>query len=331
MITLKHNNKLTKAMAFVAVMFVILAIAIVMNKLNFIKADADEGGTEYVKYTYGTAVTSTYTLSEIPVRNYDTSLSAYAMRNYVENRPLATDYDGVVEVNGVGTGFIIGDNLVMTAAHCVYSKEGYFSENCIIKIPNSNPYTSTAKTASAISVHVPKIYVDKVSDNIDDVYQGTQDQDYAILVIDLNDLTENVVIDGEEQEIQHTLTEYGCFLLGMTTDDFVSRQLPIHCMGYYSNTVRISHINYDAQEPIKMGSLSYDFVLDAYNKTSGGPIYTESVFGVAGASGQFEFNTYRTAISIVSGTQPNDQNQTVTSGARIRPEIMQFAYGNDRL
>lgn len=304
----------TKIMAVVT--FIVMSAAVIFGGYDMQNAVAT-GGTDYVKYTFATGQTHTYNLPEIPTVNY----ASYAMRtmsldDYVESRPLASSYNGVVEINGVGTGFIIGEHEIMTATHCVYDNNG-FVQNCSIRIPNSNPYTDNGSTViQGITVHIPQQYVIWKNDNIDDDTQGFQDYDYAIITVDES-------ID---------LTNYGAFLLGMGTNSLLSKQTPIHCMGYYENTIRLSDVNMNASIPINIGELSYDFNLITYNKTSGGPIYVESSFGVPGTSdADYQVKTYKTVISIVSGTNKNTYNEIVTCGTRIRPTIMQFAYDNDYL
>lgn len=318
-----------KVWAFIT--FIVVSLAVLLSGLDIskIEVNATETGNSFFKHVYATNETTPYFLPEIPTTN-PYSLQRSAISDYVESRPLASNYEGVVEVNGValGTGFIIGENKIMTAVHCVYSKPdganiGAFSDNCTIKIPDANPY-STPISVTAISVHIPAIGKD-IIDNPQNYTNGLQDYDYAILTIDVDDL------DLSETEKADGLLNYGSFLLGMTLEDFSDRELPVHCMGFKDTSIRISNVNYDYTTPINMGDLSYDFALTAYSRTSGGPIYTECQFGVSGANGEFGLNTYRTVISIVSGIQPGSNNQIITSGTRVRPEIMQFAYGNSNL
>lgn len=305
----------TKIMA--AVTFLVMSAAVIFGGYDMQTAEAT-GGTDYVKYTYATGQTQTYTLPEIPTVNYLNSLATQTMSfdDYVESRPLASDYNSVVEINGVGTGFIIGKHTIMTATHCLYDNNG-FVQSCSIRIPDSNPYTEAGSTViQGVAVHIPQQYITWKTDDINDKVQGFQDYDYAIVTVDES-------ID---------LSNYGIFLLGMGTDTLLSRQTPIHCMGYYENKIKVSDVNMNASIPINIGELSYDFNLVTYFKTSGGPIYVESLFGVPGTSDEnYQVKKYKTVISIVHGINKNDDNDIITLGTRIRPAIMQFAYDNDYL
>lgn len=302
----KYKSKLSAA-----AVFLVMCFTLVMSGYDSMTSIGATGGTDYVKYTYATGTQETYNLPEIPVDQNITAMTARAMSDYVDPRPnadldtavVALKFDTYNPVDNViirrmGTGFIIGDHEIMTAAHCAYS----FSDSATVTIPNANPYTSEAVTLNVVAAHVPQAYINN-SLYIDD---------YAILTV------------------SEDLSQYGSFLLGMGTNELQNKNVPIHCLGYLGNNLKISNVT---NNEISIYEQGYKFELYAFNQTSGGPIYTESVFGVQNTDNdEYSIKTYRTAISLASGIDvDSDTGKTYTYGTRVRPIIMQFAYSNNYL
>ena len=309
----KYKNKLSAA-----AVFLVMCFTLVMSGYDSMTSVGATGGTDYVKYTYATGTQETYNLPEIPVDQNITAMTARAMSDYVDPRPNADLDTAVVSLyfytyndNNVvctaGTGFIIGDHEIMTAAHCAYN----FSDSATVTIPNANPYTSEAITFNVVAAHVPQAYINyETINNIPGLC--SQDVDYAILTV------------------SEDLSQYGSFLLGMGTSSIKGKSVPIHCMGYQGNELKISNgliININ-----NIGiSNNYETNLYSYYQTSGSPIYTESYFGVPNTTNEdYVLNRYRTAISLVS-TSYNDNNGSHTYGIIIGSEILQFAYSNNYL
>ena len=143
----KYKSKLSAA-----AVFLVMCFTLVMSGYDSMTGVGATGGTDYVKYTYATGTQETYNLPEIPVDQNITAMTARAMSDYVDPRPNADldtavvalyfdFYNGSYITRKKGTGFIIGDHEIMTAAHCAYS----FSDSATVTIPNANPcllYTS---------------------------------------------------------------------------------------------------------------------------------------------------------------------------------------------
>lgn len=297
----KYKSKLSAA-----AVFLVMCFTLVMSGYDSMTGVGATGGTDYVKYTYATGTQETYNLPEIPVDQNITAMTARAMSDYVDPRPNADldtavvslyfdFYNGSYITRKKGTGFIIGDHEIMTAAHCAYS----FSDSATVTIPNANPYTNESITYNIVEAHVPQSYINNCL-YIDD---------YAILTVSEN------------------LSEYGSFLLGMGTNELQNKNIPIHCLGYFGNDLKISSVINNEMTIYEDG---YKFYLYAYNQTSGGPIYVESIFGVQDTDNEdYSIKNYRTVISLASGIDvDSDTGKTYTYGTRIGPIIMQFAYSN---
>lgn len=307
MVKFKIRNKIIAVLAFI-----VMSVIVTFNGYDMQKAGA-AGGTDYVKYTYATSQTQTYTLPEIPI--YNNYLNARSSINFDDNRadaditPLVVktisnssnpDYKG--NTTSTGTGFIIGDHEIMTAAHCVYNTQmgkPYYSMN--VKITESSDNSSSIRTLNVISAHFPKEFKDYHDLNPSNI--GTQDQiklDYAIITV------------------QEDLSEYGKLSLGAATYDIKNNNVPIHVLGYNSSALKISHGVVNAINDYIYGVTAY-----TTSGTSGGPIYVESSFGVPGnTSDDYKIQTYKTVIGLCSAG---------SYSSRFDSETLQFAYDNEYL
>lgn len=299
------------------VTFVVLSIAILLSGLDMSKVTAESGVTRYAQYIYSSGATMHYSLDDIPFVNNTT----YSLPRTSTWRIRESYYDtAVVKIEhyyvgddgrtyyAPSTGFIIGDHEIMTAAHCVYSPERGFGDHTNIVIQDATTITDNATKMNVISAHVPMEYMYLTLHNgqgSDGQTHAAQDYDYAILTVN------------------EDLSQYGSYMLGMPTEE-IEDDVPIHSLGYYGDTLKISHGTVTTA-----GELSLDMNLYSDHGSSGGPIYTESVFGVPGATNpSYQMTTYRTAVSIVHG---GDNTNNYLNGVKIRPVIMQFAYDNQYL
>lgn len=308
----KYKSKLSAA-----AVFLVMCFTLVMSGYDSMTSVGATGGTDYVKYTYATGTQVTYNLPEIPTM---ASANALTMRAASYSDPRDPYYDSaVVRLNlydyvnpnnpssgsyvSFGTGFIIGDHEIMTAAHCVYDKNDGFNDYVKISFPDNDGSVANSSKINVVSAHVPQDYINLINNPTG---QGSQDLDYAILTVD------------------EDLSQYGYYLLGMGTDSIKQKNVPIHSLGYYGDTLKISH---GTVSDVK--NLSLDFDLFSTSGSSGGPIYVESVFGIESTNNpDYQLKAYRTAISIVHG---GIEENNYVCGTKIRPIIMQFAYDNNYL
>ena len=135
---------------------------------------------EYRKYNAqtGAKIGNNYTLS--PVSNIST--------NSVSEPELTrgTDYSnkGIVGVNATingvtysGTGFVVGTNKVLTAAHCVYDTDNNYSSHYVsVDVYENTDYTPN--NYSANSYHIPQDYYELSA------YSATWD--YAVITVNHN-------------------------------------------------------------------------------------------------------------------------------------------------
>lgn len=128
---------------------------------------------QYKKYSYVTHQSSTYTLypnsATIISQNGD---ETDGLIDNIDDRIPATgpENQGIVCLPGYGTGFIVGDHVIATAAHVVY--DGGFKTGLTIRTYNANG-TISSTYLTPVEIHVPKEFVDN----------STKSYDYALITV----------------------------------------------------------------------------------------------------------------------------------------------------
>lgn len=222
----------------------------------------------------------------------------YAPRGIIGTDDRVIDYSnsGVVKIStpskGLGSGFIVADNLILTAAHVVYGET-----NINYTLFNSN---GTVKaTYSAASYHVPLNYISSSNDNDNDNY------DYALIVVNQN------------------LSRYKSINLGVARDKLKNNITSSIYLNYASKlgiyvTGFVSYTGYTG-----IGNLTNNYLLDMgldYNTDtdggeSGSPVYVKTS------------NGDMIAIGIHNGKATSTYNY----GRRIDTNVLQFVYYNPNL
>lgn len=171
---------------------------------------------------------------------------------------------GIVLLEGIGTGFIVGDHEIATAAHCVYKKNGnngYWRSSITIKTYDSNGFpTSTSLTP--IEAHLPTQYRDCVITNATPHNQYIP-YDYAVITVSEN------------------LSGYVHFSLGTAYNakqtDY--NRIPIFvtgCPGESNGHVNINDRLYSSEGRVvgNNNTLILHYNADTSNGDSGAPVYT---------------------------------------------------------
>ena len=229
-----------------------------------------------------------------------------------DNRVLDTKNKAVVRISTGGSGFIISDHIIVTAAHCVYNRD----TQSFIKSTGVTAYneycTGMLFNSLVTEIHIPKKYTD--------ISTGLQ-YDYALIYVskDLSDL--------------------GCFTLGLPTDEFMSSGAEVKISGYpqgtAANGTNKNNLRYISDGYIYdlKGSELFERQVQttayASGGDSGGPIFVET-------TPKFSGQTYKTAIGILTsiGNDPDDSGEfprQTSFGTRITPELLKFYYDNDNV
>lgn len=217
---------------------------------------------------------------------------------------------GIVRLEGdiYGTGFIVGDNVIATAAHCVYDRnddgmgtEGFYNTPTIYTY-NANG-TKSSVTLNPTEVHLPDDYI-TASDN------DQWEYDYALIVV------------------SNDLSNYMHFSLGTTYNlnqtNFAN--IPIYLLGPGMNYNGINTTNlYYSQGNIYTDSTTtlnnmmfYD--CDSKAGQSGSPIYTITKT-IIGGNTSYQY----TAVAIHTRNDTGFNTiPTWNAGVRITKYQLQF-------
>ena len=272
----------------------------------------------YRKHLYSSNSTTSYTtyvlptITETPTSQIGDSPNAIVDGSNTIYRATGSENTGIVNVTGVGTGFIVGDHQIATCAHCVTDKTNYYSD-IEIKTYNSNGELST--TLHPVEVHVPEKYCTTTNYSI-------AAYDYALVTV------------------SDDLSSYVHFSLGQTynlTASTISSwsTIPIFVTGRAGQTSNGTNSNQylyseEGHALIPPGDESNDTYInhlvyyntDTWGGDSGAPVYTITRIP---AENEDEEDTYTyTAIAIHSGGITGARNW----GARIKRHHLQFFLNN---
>ncbi len=208
-----------------------------------------------------------------------------------------------------GTGFIVSDHVIATAAHIVDSYPEYIDRLYDVQVYITDNETGQEVVYDVKEVHVPQDYIDTEGD----------DYDYALLTV------------------SEDLSEYGTFSLGLVRDDVLdNRGLTVNITGYpkqiedeNGNAVSAENELYTGRGSlIRVNDNRIFFTTDATEGDSGGPAYVQTVYQV-GSNAPVTLNT---VIGIFSGTglmSPDDHYTNKKNQAtRITEPILQFYRNN---
>ncbi len=259
----------------------------------------------YWKHDYSNSNLYSKTSYSLTVKSDDNTVTAASdIEPYTIIPPdnMVRDYDtSVVRLNmpgiGHGTGFIVGDHVIATAAHCVYGNGKFYNMTIDIVDENNN----TAATFAPSYVHIPSLYA-----------TNSFNYDYALIYVD------------------EDLSEYGMFKMGVALDEYVNNNGSVIASGfpgeYPDNYTGEYGIRFKAQGNLALSTqykLYYD--ADTFGGNSGGPVYVEE--GFTDKNGKL-YET-KTVVAIhTNGFNITEYPNGKNSGTRITPDILKFFYNN---
>lgn len=245
----------------------------------------------YVRHYYGNAPSnaiSEYSLTVNPLDNTASSTNAYSL-NSTDLPGVVLDNDAAVVDLTNGSGFIVSDHVIATAAHCVYDGDtSSFINNYEVII-----FSNGARTIySPTYVDIPKTYYI----NPDIAY------DYALIYV------------------EEDLSQYGMFELGLPQDEYIDANGEVTISGFPNHLPGNEDNSFDERFK-STGNITGDFittfVCDAFatNGDSGGPVYV---------SEEFNENEYNTVIAIFVGKVIDN----ITHGLKMNHDMLKFYNGN---
>lgn len=280
----------------------------------------DDSGRYYKKYNCDTGITTQYYLG----------ISSYMITNTNENTnellnlptdDLDVENTNVVELsihNGdriyTGSGFVISDHIIATAAHCVFNgNNNDFVDGVTVNIYNEQAEAEPENLIASFeaeSYHVPSQYITLLGkenghmDNYDYalIYVGTDSQGK-----DLIDYTSawNIAVPS----LQFSKAETG----QLTTSGFTfynNNNNELNCARYYSTGTVIDFSN-DQDEAHNIPNLRLHTNAITPGGKSGGVMYYTSTFNTT---------TYKSAAAVAPG---GDENYN-SWGVSFNPTLLRF-------
>ncbi|MDE6520910.1 MAG: trypsin-like serine protease [Ruminococcus sp.] len=263
------------------------------NAVQYRRHDCSDSNLKSYK-TYTIPVgESTNAVEDIPV--------AYASQdNTKDNENIAC-----VEISssiGVGSGFIVSNNTIATAAHCIYNdSSNEFAKNVKVKVYVDE---NVSYTASAEFLHMPSKYI---NGNDCDV-----NYDYALIRVgDFKDKNGNKVNVGKYS-----------VNLGIMTDEFINaKKGSLTSVGY--TTIDNIHTRYQSTGVISPDIPSHEYAYRYHIESkggggkSGGMTYFDSSYTFPGSS-----STINTRSTVGVHTSGGDGHKSY--GVRVNLNLIRF-------
>lgn len=257
----------------------------------------------YRRHKYGTNNAASYTSYSLTTSITDLNTVA-SPRVIIDDNDMIRDYNkAVVKLSVGGTGFIVGNHTVLTAAHCVYNQDtNSFIEDLTMSITD-DPGNILA-TYNPEYVHIPVGHI-----------QSDRGNDYALLYF------------------EEDLSQYGCFDLGYALDDYTFNDGRVIASGFpqvyppgYENADY--GIKFQAAGNILGSNIYNEIIFDAdiAGGDSGGPVYVEEAMG----SGD-NYREYKSVIGITVRQTNENVIPPRNFAQKITPDIIYFVNQNDYL
>lgn len=210
------------------------------------------------------------------------------------------DEDGL-EQTSMGTGFVVDEHTIATAAHCLFDFENRSRNKTEIMIFNTSGEISL--NASAVEYHIPLDFIARLSSVSD-----TNAYDYALITV------------------EEDLSDYMCFNLGVMLDSFITTGNKLYVTGFpalLNNNIptngRYLHNmctgeGYLVNNTDYPSSLQLAYTNDATGGNSGGPVY------ITETRGNYTYNTVIAVHTTSAGTY--------NIGTRITTDLLHFYLNN---
>lgn len=250
----------------------------------------------YARHNYSDQNLKSCTSYSLRIDNEANSLSTCAVigdNNFVQDSDTA-----VVQISGSGgTGFIIDNHTIATAAHCVYDISTKSFIDFKIKITDTNG--NELEVITPKYAHITEKFRFGDDYNEDELYKC----DYAMI------------------NVENDLSKYEHFNLGVATNSFINKNSVVTVSGYpqydFDNDNKLEWgARYKASgNIISNGCDDYtlNYNADMVSGDSGGPVYVErNYFG----------RKYKTAIAI------NACESYTNYGVKITSDLLKFYYSN---
>ncbi|MBD5159646.1 MAG: trypsin-like serine protease [Ruminococcus sp.] len=233
-----------------------------------------------------------------------------------EDRVIDWTKSGVVKLmddhNYLGTGFVVGDHVIATAAHCLYDYTGAMP-NRVTEILLFDSNGKKVMSATPVESHIPEAFINEVDKERDYVNES----DYALITV------------------KEDLRAYKNFSLGVPLKSFDDSHSVVTVTGFPATVEKngkeekvnnhITHMMYSGNGPIYNGDDKLiQYTADTSGGNSGGPVYiTES----------YNENTYYTVVGInVAHPSEDDVDyKKYNIGTRMTTDLIHFYNNNPNI
>ena len=188
-----------------------------------------------------------------------------------DDRIVQGGMDSIVNINDGGTGFIVGDHEIATAAHNVYDlvNKSWRNER-IIKLPDEYGIADASTTLTPVSVHIPNEYKQFSYND-----SGRFTYDYALITVkeDLSQYS-HFGLGIPYHYTSATFKEYNIYVTGYPTDlkDDNSKEVPVSSKRLYTGRGKITGFSNNMP--------SYN--TDTSGGDSGAPVYVKELYKSGG-------------------------------------------------
>lgn len=294
----------------------IVALTTVTATSSLSSVNAQSSDRQYKVYRNSSStLTKTYTLSALD--EYVLPANARGLINPTDDSrdPLTGNpAQGIVRIVSADgnsyTGFIVGENIIATAASNVYDRSaGTFEKISTIYLHSANGTVNGTATASY--VHIPSDYIST----------GVPYSNYALIKVSNNLSTRQV------------------FELGVPTPEIDTSNVEVTVAGIpdvfenVANTnIKIANGNVTKYES-QPTSVEFAYQIDVTDGQQGSPVYIHDTYYEYGTNDRVQYNIVL-AIN-ASGDDYNPMsgynNTPINYGARMTPNILQFYKNNPNI
>ncbi len=265
----------------------------------------------YMRHDCSSSNPASYSEYTLTVNPYDNTVSganvtSYNLPRIIGDNEMEPDSESaVVNLSIGGSGFIVSNHVIATAAHCVYNWDSKTFINNTIRIVDSN---NNEKIVSSKYIDVCKGYADSCA-KINDY---DHDYDYALIYV------------------EEDLSKFGTLKMGAVLDEYVDNHGEVTVSGF-PDTYPSEYegqpygLRFKAKGKITKkydtnANIMYD--ADMAGGDSGGPVYVEEMFTLPTG----ERYEYKTVVAINVATSDIDN-----FGVRITPDLLSFYKDNPNI
>ncbi len=290
------------------------ATATLFANIGIMQGNSQEvpGERTYLVYNFESdVITNEYTLTlplQYPSTYYLPGIAGIDDREVYANSGIVyLSIDGAYR----GTGFVVNDHTIATAAHCIYGKnqstpgEGTFVSDLDVRLYDNNG--NHVKTVSVAEAHVPTAYRD------------------------CNYLSERHMYDYALLTVSEDLSSYEHFKVGeLLSSAATSGTFDVYAAGFPSKLMNDDGTTTSAMNELYIGAgkVTYDnghlfaHTADTTGGQSGGPVFTSMSYTV----GTDDPITFNTAIGIITGATGSSTGSNRST--KFTAEHLQFYRNN---